>query len=143
MREPVRNVRAVVAVRAAQDLLGKTNQRLITEAVAALSAGDMKRMGEIMVEAQVPARRTAAARTAAGAAHSPNPQRGAAASVRPGLMRARAALSSSAVTAVPRARVRGAPCAAGVIRQVRDAHLPVAAHVAQPAQGARAARAPQ
>jgi len=35
-----------------QDLLGCHNQRIITAAIAALSAGDMKRMGELMVEAQ-------------------------------------------------------------------------------------------
>jgi len=36
-----------------QDLLGSTNKRLIEAGIDALSSGDMKRLGEIMVEAQV------------------------------------------------------------------------------------------
>ena len=35
-----------------QELLGPTNQRIVQATMAALSAGDMKRVGELMVEAQ-------------------------------------------------------------------------------------------
>jgi len=35
-----------------QDLLGETNKRIVQSAMAALAAGDMKRVGELMIEAQ-------------------------------------------------------------------------------------------